>query len=620
MRIASVRVALLALVAAWPTRARGDEAPISVAAPVPYWVDFEAGRVELDPELMKLELSRDVRIVVDRYRLTSERLTLRRTARGVEIDGEGRISFCPCENAPLSFGFQRAIVAPPTDLLVQGATIRIGDVPVFWTPVLWLRAPDRWGLLPPRLAWRAEEGLLVGTGVHLPLGGRRGATLSFAEVSAGAYLRGGFELETRLVTPTTTSRVRWDHLDDSLLATDAHGSAVSREGATLAFRVDSIRGARGRSATLDLEPASKRFDHARVGLSGSGRGLVGSLGVIAAGERGAAVDSAVAAGPIAQLSLGGALGSGSSADADVEASTLRQRGLPSSSLVVHHAQLAAAASAGPLLLSVRLDQHAVFQGREAEAQASAFAGARGQASLPLVRAFGGDDDPLVHRVEPFIDAGFRVAERRGQSGAVFRAFEAAPPGRLALGSVGAASGLGRYGAREALEVELRGGGAYDIEQAAAIPAVAAAVAADGEWTGAQAECAARPDSDRELFVTARTRAGRLDGLHIESHVTGGLDDSPIAARALASDHFPGTIRPYLDRPGWSAGSRLGIPWTRELASQFATEADVSEGRFMAWSAAVGYRHPCGCFAVVGRTGQRVGRDGLDAEVTLDLMP
>ena len=159
-----------------------------------------------------------------------------------------------------------------------------------------------------------------------------------------------------------------------------------------------------------------------------------------------------------------------------------------------------------------------------------------------------------------------------------------------------------------------------FEQAAAIPAVAAAVAADGEWTGAQAECAARPDSDRELFVTARTRAGRLDGLHIESHVTGGLDDSPIAARALASDHFPGTIRPYLDRPGWSAGSRLGIPWTRELASQFATEADVSEGRFMAWSAAVGYRHPCGCFAVVGRTGQRVGRDGLDAEVTLDLMP
>ena len=234
--------------------------------------------MELDPELMKLELSRKVTIVVDRYRLTAERLTLSRTQRGVEIDGEGRVAFCPCENAPVSFGFQQAIVAPPTDLFVQGATVRVGDVPVLWTPILWLRSPDRFGLLPPKLAWRGEEGLVAGAGVHVPLAGKRGPTLSALDLGAAGYLRGGIDLETRLTTPGTSTRVRWDHLHDSLLAVDAHGAGASRDGAAAAVRVDAIRGARGLAGTLELEPVSRRWDHARATLSGGGEHVVGAIG------------------------------------------------------------------------------------------------------------------------------------------------------------------------------------------------------------------------------------------------------------------------------------------------------------------------------------------------------
>lgn len=605
---------LLGLAVFGPARALAQE-----AGPVPYWVDFEAGHVELDPELMKLELSRRVTIRVDRYRLTSERLTLRRTARGVEIDGEGRVAFCPCENAPLSFGFQRAVVAPPTDLFVQNATLRLGDVPVFWTPILWLRSPDRLGLLPPRLAWRGDDGLLLGTGVHVPLGGRRGATLSAADVSVAGYLEGGVEVDTRLTTPTTSTRVRWDHLDRSLLAVDAHGSSASRGGAVGAFRIDALRGERGLSATLDLEPAARRFDHARASVGAAGAGVVGSLGAALGSERGAAIDARAAVGPVASLGFGDALGRTGSMDAFVEASSVKERGLPAESLLVHHALLDASTHAGPLFLGVRLDEHAVFAGNDAATLGSAFVGARAQASLPLARAFGGGLDPLVHRVEPLLDVGVRAAASRGDEVPRSSALEAAPPGRLALAALGVDSALGRFGAREALEVEARAGGVGDLDGALE-PAAAARLALDSEWVGAAGESAARPDSERTLHAAGRLRVGRADGLHVESHATGSLDEEPVAARTLLVDHFDGTVRPFLDGSGWSAGSRLGVPWTREIATVFATEADVTRARWLAWRVALAYRHPCGCFAVLGRTGQRVGRDGLDAEVTLDLMP
>jgi len=609
----------LALLLAFPGVARGAE-PGPPPEPVPYWVDFEAGRVELDPELMKLELSRKVTIVVDRYRLTAERLTLSRTQRGVEIDGEGRVAFCPCENAPVSFGFQQAIVAPPTDLFVQGATVRVGDVPVLWTPILWLRSPDRFGLLPPKLAWRGEEGLVAGAGVHVPLAGKRGPTLSALDLGAAGYLRGGIDLETRLTTPGTSTRVRWDHLHDSLLAVDAHGAGASRDGAAAAVRVDAIRGARGLAGTLELEPVSRRWDHARATLSGGGEHVVGAIGGVATARRGAAIDAGVAAGPAAALSFGGALGAGSSADTYVEASTIRQRGQSAVTLIVHHASLSAATALGPLVLSARLDEHSVVDSRETEASASAFAGTRLAASAPLARAFGVGSDPLVHRIEPFVDAGVRVAERRGDSSEVFRALEAAPVGRVALGSAGVASALGRYGSREALELELRGGALGDLDTERVEPALASELGADGEWVGARVESAARPDSARELFASGRLRLGRADDLHVESHVTGGLADAPLGARALLTDHFAGSVRPYLEQPGWSAGARVGVPWTRQLASEVAAEADATEARVLAWRAALGYRHPCGCFALLGRTGHRIGRDGFDVDVTLDLMP
>lgn len=601
------RAVVLALCALWSARAHADEGP------APYWVDFEAGHVVLDPELARLELSRGVRIRVDRYRLTSDRLTLRRTGRGVEIDGEGRVSFCPCENAPVTFGFRQAIVAPPTDLFVKNATVRVGDVPVLWTPVLWLRSADRVGLLPPRLAYRGEDGFFGGAGVHLPLGGRRGPTLSALDLAVGGYLRAGVEVDARLTTPTSSARVRWDHVERSLLAIDAHGAFASRDEAVGAYRVDALRGARALSGTQDLEPVARRFDHARAGVGAAGRGAVGALGAVLVAERGTALDARAAAGPVAFLGAGGPLGPSIDADAFVEASTLGERGQPTRSALLHRAELFGSTHAGPVRFDGRLHEEAALATRESDDDGSLLAAARASLSLPLVRAFGDGPDPLVHRVEPLLDLGARAAERRGDGVAV------AAPARLALGAVGLDTALGRYGAREAMELSARAGAAGDPERELR-PQLAARLGIDAEWVGARGEGAARADTTRALHSGGHLRVGRSDGLHLESHAIGSLDEEPRVARALLGERFEGALDPYLDAPGWSAGSRLGIPWTRQLASHLATEADVSRARWLAWRAALAYRHPCGCFAVLGRTGQRVGRKGIDAEVTLDLMP
>ena len=610
-------VLLLATLALTSARARADDAAPPRAE---YWVDFEAGKVELDPELKLLALSEHVTIRVDRYRLTSERLTLRRTARGVELDGTGRVAFCRCPNAPVSFGFSRAIVAPPTDLFVEDATLRIDDVPVFWSPILWLRSPDRVGLLAPRVAWRGADGLLVGSGVHLPLGGRRGATLSALDVFGAGYLAGGVDLETRLTTPATTTKVRWDHLQHSLLSIDAHGSVAGRTGAVGAFRVDAIRGARGLEATRELEPATRRFDHARAAVGTSGGGFVGSFGAIGIGRRGDAIDAPAALGPLAGLGFGTALGAGASLDGFVHGGTLAERGEASISLVSEHTTLRADTGLGPLSLAVVFDQDASFWGREAASAGAVFAGARAALGLPLVRVFGDGPDPVVHRVEPLADLGVRVLERRGQTSAPAATFDELNASRVGLASLGVRSALGRRGAREAIELDARAGSVGELGADAPRPAAAALLAADGEWMGASTETAAGHDVEQELHSSARLRVGRVDGLHLSSYVAGSLANEPVSARALVTDHFGAPLTSYLDRPGWSAGTRLGVPWTRVLSTELGADADVTRARVLAWRAAIGYRHPCGCFSVLGQTGQRLGREGVDAEVTLDLMP
>ncbi len=100
---------------------------------------------------------------------------------------------------------------PPSILLVRGASLRLGSVTVVELPVAWLRAPDRKvGLLAPKLAWRAEDGLLVGPGFHFPWRDSLGR-LSALDLYVSGYAKGGAELDARLSAPGSNTQLRLNH-------------------------------------------------------------------------------------------------------------------------------------------------------------------------------------------------------------------------------------------------------------------------------------------------------------------------------------------------------------------------------------------------------------------------
>src|SRR5262245_13732646 len=172
---------------------------------------FSAGDVQADPHLRELTQRDHVAVTYGRYRIVSDDLHLALTPGGILVDGEGRVAFCPCPDPPVAIAFSGGRVAPPGDLLVRFPRLEVLGLPVMALPWIWIRAPDRIGLLPPMVAWRGDDGLLAGAGAHLPWRGSDGA-LRTLDVRAGGYFEGGAEVSTALDTPTSTTRASIDRI------------------------------------------------------------------------------------------------------------------------------------------------------------------------------------------------------------------------------------------------------------------------------------------------------------------------------------------------------------------------------------------------------------------------
>jgi hypothetical protein len=596
------------------SRFAGAEPPLRDDGPAErpsYWVDFEAGTVEVDPEQLKLE--QDVAIRVHRYRLTSDRLVLRRTPRGIMVDGQGRVAFCPCPDPPVTVGFSAATVAPPTDLLIENPTLRIGDVPILWLPYLWLRSPARLGVLPPRVAWRGDDGLLVGSGLHVPLGELDATGEADAlDLYLSGYLQAGLELDARMTTDGTSTRVRFDHLRHSLLAADARGAQTSRSGAALAWRMDAIRGQRGRRGTISLEEASRRWDRAELVAQGVERDLSLALGARAIAERGGELDQPGRGGPFAHVGYGSSLGGVGRLDTWLAAESNDQRDDGSHSIGEQRVELALDARPGPLGVELSLLEGAQLDARSDRAGALAWLGGRARFGLPLVRELGARD-PIVHRVEPFVRGSGRWTTTRGDL-AVAEPLERA---NLLAASAGATTSLGRYGQRRALRAELEGGAAGPTERI--MPAVSARAVADAAYGALGSGAEWTPDAERGIATSSRLRIGRVDALHLTASAEGRSGEQPTVADLFAGD-FDARRAGRYDRTGWSLGGELGVPFASWLASALAADYDLSNEQLLGVRGTLGYRHPCGCLAALAWAGHRLGRDGLDAWLTVDLLP
>ena len=581
-------------------------------APRSYPVEFRAGRVEFEGDSERLELTRDVVVTVDRYRLTSDHLSVTKGPRGVVVDGGGRLSLCRCDSAPVQIGFDSALVAPPTDLLVEDPTLRVAGVPVCWLPYFWLRSPSRLGLLPPTVAYRGEDGLLLGAGVHFPLGGS-GSELSSIDVTAGGYLEGGVDLGVRAVTPESSTMLRWDHLGESLVAVDTHGSLVSKKSANLAWDVDAVRGARGRRGLISLEEAARRYDRLRVSVSHVAERAVVGLGMRADTPRGGSYDEIEAYGPEAQLGAFTALGEVGSGDLAARARTSVLPDGEVAMLLNQGAALELSGRPGVFGVSAELRQKSELLTEQSRAAASTSLGARLAATLPLARSFGGGSDPVEHWVEPEAElAAASIATAEGPLVANV------PEGEVLTLLGGVHTSLGRRGARWAIEVDGRGGAL--VTDGGTNPAAFGRMAATTGPLGASVMAGFARDPRDSHVTTSRVRLGPSDGVNLSGYAQGRSAAEPLEVRAVAFEAWDAPRAGWFDAEGWTTGGELGVPWTRWLASRFGGDYDVTSETLLGVRGALAYRHPCGCLAVIGWAGHRLGRDGVDASLTVDLLP
>ncbi len=138
-------VVVLAVLANAAKVARGDDR-------FPGPVDVHASDVEIDARTREAVLKGDVRVDAPPFHLRSDELRLRRSWRGaIDVEGAGRLTFCPCLGSPLAVRFEEATVAPPGDLILRSPSLEILGAPVLWLPYFWLRSPEKLGLLPPDL-------------------------------------------------------------------------------------------------------------------------------------------------------------------------------------------------------------------------------------------------------------------------------------------------------------------------------------------------------------------------------------------------------------------------------------------------------------------------------------
>jgi hypothetical protein len=569
-------------------------------------VEFQADQAEIAADGETITLNGDVSVRSERFRLRADRLEVRRESGEIELEGDGRVVACPCPSPPVSIGFRRATFSPPGDLVLDDPTLRIGAVPVAWLPHAWLRGPDEWGLLGPRLAWRAEDGAFAGLGVHAPIEG-----IGAVDLRGGAYVRGGVDLEGRLTTETSSTAVRWDRLGDDLVGVDARGHFGDHPHVALAWDVDALRGGRVAAGPEGLETVSRRYDRLRLGTTYAQGPWVVGVSVNADARRGGAMNELDALGPEFHASVGGAIGDTGVGHAAVAAGTIRDQSGEVLSVLMHQTLVRNHLRMGPLGLRGSAHTASVGTVEESTTRGGQAGGATLALELPMRRTF---DYGISHWVSPLIDLGLKLGRE-----------QEAPPawihgdGATAHGGVGLRTVVGHHPARTGAELKVLGGviGPQDAPRSASL-ATATVSFPLGAIGGELGWHPGRVTQDME--TVGLVRLGEASGLNVSSRIHGRLGEGAVQARTLDAGGWTSTPVGWMDRPGWSTGAGVSIPWTSWLATTFESDFDIEGRTWLGGRGATAYRHSCACLAIMGLATARHGREGIDAMLLVDLVP
>ena len=526
---------------------------------------------------------------------------------------------------------------PPGDLVLRYPRLAIAGVPVFALPWLWLRAPDRIGILPPLVAVKGADGLLLGSGVHLPWRTAAGA-IEGVDLLAGGYLTGGAEIGARISAGGNAAAVTVDLVHGTRIALEGRGARVAEgpRAAGVAWTIDALRGDRARSGTVDLEAAARPFDAAAAEVSW--RAEAGPVSAVVAGGaigRAGRGEGPIAGGPRTALALGGPLGtlgawSAGASGVVLGAGAATGRGVQALPLGRAFAGGEIDARPGPFEFRAALSGRARMAGDGALAGPSteAAAAARAEIALPLVRAFAAGapgEAPWVHWITPSLTLRGALADERG---AFFVPIGGAPPAGAWLGAAGISTALGRY-AGPALRLDARAGATGGTDAARGllharlgVDARLAAAAVDAAAVG-EAPGAPRPESPRSGALLGRLRVGALAGPWLRVEAIAQEGPAAGAARAVAAGAWaalPGDDLAYLAASGWTGAAEVSFPWTRAVRTSARADVDLDARALLAVRGLAEIRHPCGCLGLGLMAGHRAGRDGVDVALSIDVAP
>ncbi|HEY5960037.1 MAG TPA: hypothetical protein VIV60_25970 [Polyangiaceae bacterium] len=571
-------------------------------------IEIHASHVEIEGPFNRLSLSKGVELTVHRYRVTADRLTLERTAQGIAVDGAGRVAFCPCDSSPLTVGFTRATVAPPTDLLLRNATFVACGVPVFWLPIYWVRSPNKMGLLTPTLGYRGSEGPWIGTGVHIPLPSKE-TTEREMDLLVGTYLLGGVDLGTRIRTPRATFGLRWDHFERSLLQVESDGYHHWDNRSSLAWHVDALRGARARTGPVSFEAATRNFDRIRAEWSsGTGPSLF-SIGFQGDMVRGTSFTDVGRLGPSARFGTGAALGDWGRIDSSLLVSGQLGNASNANALALQSTGLGVDFRPGPAVVHFAAhEQWLMGSGRQRNFDAGSLS-AELKAGLPLIARFGSDYSKTVHWLEPFIVA----AGAQSMLGDAYHHVGADP---VLTTQVGVSNKLGQLSAGTAASLQLRLGAITDRRES--LRAGAARWLASGNWLALGGDIALTEHDS--WMSTVRARIGRLDRISLRARAEGMNGTESARLRWLFDEGWTPWLSRWYSRQGWLLSSDVDLAVGHQIAATAGAAYDVGSNALVTEQAGVAYRHPCGCLASSAKAGWRVGRSGWDILILLDLMP
>lgn len=626
------RVAVLSCVALLLVSAEGRAQPPELAGselPGPLPVAFGADEVTFDARHRALDVAGRVHVDEPPFHLTSEALRLKRVPIGVELDGKGKVAFCPCLGTPLAVRFDGATVAPPDDLVLRDPVLEVFGVPVAWAPAFWLRSPGRFGLLAPDVEWRGQDGLFLGEGVHVPW--RDGDVAHGLDLRAGGYVDGGVAVDAALRTSQTETRLLWDRLrgDDGLgiAARGATAAPVSAEEASpapstpdVAWTVDALRGPRAVQATTDVEAAARPFDRAEAEAAWRVDGWTLASGARTVALRGGDLLDLGAGGPIVEARRADALAHAGTYDATIEGGAVAGEGMGTTTFARAEGGVMLARTIGPVGASVDLRGVGDVADDGTRTGLDGAAQARATLALPLARDFASDDpgDPWVHRTEPRLEVAALADHTSDVLVVPAGRGMLLPDGEAFVAAAGWSNSVGRWGSRASGELDVSGGAVGELQGQPTLPALRARAAATGEWLALRGDFARvfAPGAAGGALM-ARARIGPETGLNVGADIAERDGVDPLVARALVDAPLE-PASGFLDATGWTGGARVAVPLGPRITTRAGADVDLDTGDLVAALASLELHDPCDCVVVRATASHRIGRGGVDVWLTVDL--